>query len=162
MVTSPLVSEAPPSSKQVEHTNALDAKQTADALTALLLGEAGFKAQVLEDAPPPPPPPQKSPPSPSSTAGGIKNGSSKLSKSSTPSLVVRRRRMELEAQLLLARALDGGGGGGDPSLSCSSFAVRLNEPSRSPRANQAVADDVPDCELCVLRDGAPCRLPYIA
>eukprot|EP00903_Cladosiphon_okamuranus_P020081 g18445.t1 len=120
VVTSPLVSEAPSSSNKVEHTNAL---------SALLLGEAGFKAQILQDAPPPPrppPAPQNSPPSPSSPAGGKRNGSSKLSISSTPSLVVRRRRMELGAQLLLARALGGGGGRGDSSPSCSLFAVRLN------------------------------------
>lgn len=118
MVTSPLLSGATSPRKLIRHaTTTLRPKQAVDTLTAVLLGEAGFKAQALEDAPPQPPP------TPSSSLGGKKpNWSSRLSKSSTPAWVAERRRVELGAQLLLARALGGGG----PAPSCSSFAVRLN------------------------------------
>lgn len=142
MVTSPLVSRASPARKRGEHATTLGPKQAVDAVTALLLGEAGFKAQALEDAPPPPPPPQKSPPSPSSPPGGKKTGPSNLSESSAPSLVAQRRRMELGAQLVLARALGGAGGRGDGSASsCSSFAVRLHSGPTPAAAAAATAAD---------------------
>ncbi|CAM9399882.1 unnamed protein product, partial [Pylaiella littoralis] len=112
-------------------------KQTVDALTALLLGEAGFKAQALgqEEA-------RRAPPSAASTGtkGNGNRSSERLelwswsSASSSSSIVGRRGRMELGVQMVLARALGGGTSGGragssassSPASWCSSFAVRLN------------------------------------
>lgn len=96
---SPLVAAASMSS--------VEARRTSDGLTAVLLSETGFKAQILE--------------------ASARPGATGLPSSS--SLAARLGRIELEAQLAFAA---GRGGGAVPGayFSSPSFAVRLNPRSR--------------------------------
>lgn len=94
--------------------SSVDARQTSDGLTAVLLGEAGFKAQILE--------------------ASARPGATGLPSSS--SLAARRGRIELEAQLAFA-AGRGGGAAPGAAFSLPSFAVRLNPRFVSPKTHSS-------------------------